>query len=107
MVNKVKHSFIYDFKCEVHLIYVQKVFKDSYNFKQMCVLGFCGINIFHQLFPFPFQTTNPPLHSHFVPNVHFVVSLDSILIIMRSHLNIHHHAQKTNVSFEAIQINAR
>jgi hypothetical protein len=86
---------------------VQKVFKDSYNFEQMCVFGFCGINIFHQLFPFPFQTTNPPLHSHFVPNVHFVVSLDSILIIMRSHLNIHHHAQKTNVSFEAVQINAR
>ncbi len=85
MVNKVEHSFIYDFKYEVHLIYVQKVFKDSYNFEQMCVLGFCGINLFHQLSPFPFQTTKLPLHSHFVPNVHFVVGLDNTLVNIRSH----------------------
>jgi hypothetical protein len=65
---------------------VQIFLKDNYNFEQMCVLGFCGINTFHQLSPFPFQTTNPPLHSHFVPNVHFVVGLDSILVNIKSHL---------------------
>jgi hypothetical protein len=87
----------------------------------MCVLGFCGINLFHQLSPFPFQTTKLPLHSHFVPNVHFVVGhfmppnfphdedlfAQIVEVPQMSIQNIHHHAQRTNASFDAIQTNAR
>jgi hypothetical protein len=46
---------------------------------------FCGIKLLHQSSPFPFQTTYPPFHLHFVPNMHCVVSFDNILDNIRSH----------------------
>ncbi len=64
--------------------------QDNYTSKHMCELWFCGIKLLHQSSPFHFQTTYPPFHLHFVPNMHCFVSLYSILE------NIKNHWVKTN-----------
>jgi hypothetical protein len=56
----------------------------SYNFKQKCVFWLCGIKPFHEPSLFPFQSTNPPFHPHSIPNMHFVVSFDNILVNISS-----------------------
>jgi hypothetical protein len=74
MVSKIRHLFAYDFKYKVHSTFMQNVCKNSCGFKENYVFNFFGIKPFHQLFPFPFQSTNLPFHLHYVHiNNHNVV----------------------------------
>jgi hypothetical protein len=55
------------------MAFVQEVNYNKYcTFKQVIIFIHCGIKMFHESVPFPFQPHNSPLHSYITPYMHLL-----------------------------------